>query len=108
MADFDIEIKEYVELYATAASNAVHQAGFDGVEVHAANGYLIDQFTQDMTNRRTDEYGGSIENRCRFALEVLQAVVDRVGAEKVGVRLSPWEYYNGKSGCVALYLKRRC
>ena len=105
-ADFDIEIKEYVELYATAASNAVHQAGFDGVEIHAANGYLIDQFTQDMTNRRTDEYGGSIENRCRFALEVFQAVVDRVGAEKVGVRLSPWEYYNGESGWVALYLKR--
>lgn len=96
VVDFDLEIKEYVELYATAAANAVHQAGFDGVEIHAANGYLIDQFTQDMTNHRKDQYGGSIENRVRFALEVLQAIVDKVGAEKVGIRLSPWEYYNGE------------
>ena len=89
------EIKEYVQLYATAASNAVHVAGFDGVEVHAANGFLIDQFLQDVSNRRTDEYGGSIENRARFALEVVDAVVQKVGAENTGIRLGPWDTFNG-------------
>ncbi|KAI0803082.1 NADH:flavin oxidoreductase/NADH oxidase [Irpex lacteus] len=87
------EIKEYVTLYATAASNAVHGAGFDGVEIHGANGYLIDQFIQDVSNTRTDEYGGSIENRARFALEVVDAVVAKVGAEKTGIRLSPWNNF---------------
>ncbi|THH14382.1 hypothetical protein EW146_g5951 [Bondarzewia mesenterica] len=67
------EIKEYVELHATAASNAVHKAGFDGVEIHAANGVLVDQFLQTNSNNRTDEYGGSIENRIRFPLEVVEA-----------------------------------
>ncbi|KII86958.1 hypothetical protein PLICRDRAFT_114056 [Plicaturopsis crispa FD-325 SS-3] len=89
------EIKEYVQLYATAASNAVHKAGFDGVEVHGANGYLIDQFFQDVTNHRTDEYGGSVENRARFGLEVLEAVVKAVGAKKTGIRLSPWNRFQG-------------
>ncbi|OCH85978.1 FMN-linked oxidoreductase [Obba rivulosa] len=84
------EIKERIAAFATAAYNAVHRAGFDGVEVHGANGCLIDEFTQDVTNRRTDEYGGSIENRSRFALEVVSAVVDAVGARKTGLRLSPW------------------
>ncbi|KAI0342276.1 NADH:flavin oxidoreductase/NADH oxidase [Trametopsis cervina] len=84
------EVKEYVQLFATAASNAVHGAGFDGVEVHGANAYLIDQFTQDVTNKRTDEYGGSIENRARFHLEILEAIVEKIGAEKTGTRLSPW------------------
>ncbi|CAL1711075.1 unnamed protein product [Somion occarium] len=84
------EIKEFVQFYATAAANAVNKAGFDGVEIHGANGYLIDQFLQDVSNNRTDEYGGSIENRARFALEVVDAVVKAVGQKKVGIRLSPW------------------
>ncbi|KAI3620894.1 flavin oxidoreductase nadh oxidase [Moniliophthora roreri] len=84
------EIEEYKEFYAQAAKNAIERAGFDGVEVHGANGYLIDQFIQDMSNHRTDEYGGSIENRSRFALEVLDAVVKAVGPRKTGIRLSPW------------------
>ncbi|KAI0629633.1 NADH:flavin oxidoreductase/NADH oxidase [Trametes polyzona] len=87
------EIKEYVQWYATAASNSVHKAGFDGVEIHGANGYLIDQFLQDVSNKRTDEYGGSIENRARFALEVTEAVVAAVGQTKTAIRLSPWSKY---------------
>ncbi|KAE9408424.1 FMN-linked oxidoreductase, partial [Gymnopus androsaceus JB14] len=63
---------------------------FDGVEIHGANGYLIDQFTQDVSNKRRDAYGGSIENRCRFALQVVDKVVQAVGAERTGIRLSPW------------------
>jgi len=89
------EIKDIVQLYAQAAKNAVFKAGFDGVEIHGANGYLFDQFLQDMTNLRTDEYGGSIENRSRFGLEVVDAVVDAVGAERVGIRLSPWSKFGG-------------
>jgi len=84
------EIREFVHVHAAAARNAVHGAGFDGVEVHCANGYLLDQFLQDTANKRTDEYGGSIENRARFPLEAIQAVVDAVGAKKTSVRLSPW------------------
>ena len=91
------EIKEYIATYVTAAKNAI-RAGFDGVEVHGANGYLIDQFIQDVTNNRTDEYGGSVENRARFALEVVDAVVDAVGAERTGFRLSPWNPYSGAFG----------
>ncbi|KAH6893962.1 NADH:flavin oxidoreductase/NADH oxidase [Coprinopsis sp. MPI-PUGE-AT-0042] len=86
------EIDEYVDLYTTAAKNAI-TAGFDGVEVHSANGYLLDQFLQDVSNNRTDDYGGSIENRSRFALRVVDAVVKAVGADKTGVRLSPWNDY---------------
>ncbi|ETI19279.1 hypothetical protein G647_09111 [Cladophialophora carrionii CBS 160.54] len=88
------EIKSFVQDYAQAARNAI-EAGFDGVEIHGANGYLIDQFLQDTANRRTDEYGGSIENRSRFALEVTKAVVDAVGAAKVGIRLSPFSSFQG-------------
>jgi 12-oxophytodienoic acid reductase len=66
------------------------RAGFDGVEVHAANGYLLDQFMKDGVNNRADEYGGSLPNRCRFALEVVDAVADEVGPGRVGVRLSPY------------------
>jgi len=89
------ETKNYVDLYAKAAHNAVFRAGFDGVEIHAANGYLIDQFLQDVSNNRTDEYGGSIENRARFALEVVKAVTDVVGESKTGIRFSPWNTYQG-------------
>ncbi|KAJ7512704.1 FMN-linked oxidoreductase [Mycena galericulata] len=84
------EIKEYSELFAVAASNAVHKAGFDGVEVHAAYGYLPEQFLMDSINERTDEYGGSIENRARFTLEFMDAIVAAVGAPKAAIRLSPW------------------
>jgi NADPH2 dehydrogenase len=94
------EIKEYVATYAAAAKNAI-RAGFDGVEIHGANGYLIDQFIQDVTNERTDEYGGSIENRARFALEITDAVVEAVGAERTGFRISPWGIFNGT--CIIKY-----
>ncbi|KAH9476516.1 Chanoclavine-I aldehyde reductase fgaOx3 [Psilocybe cubensis] len=87
------EIKQYVKWYATAAHNAVHLAGFDGVEVHNANGYLLDQFVQDVSNQRDDEYGGSIEARSKFSLEVVDAVVKEVGAERVGIRVSPWSMF---------------
>ncbi|KAF8890990.1 hypothetical protein BD779DRAFT_1701438 [Infundibulicybe gibba] len=86
------EIDEYVALYAQAARNAI-QAGFDGVEIHGANGYLIDQFLQDVSNVREDEYGGSIENRSGFALRVVDSVVDAVGADRTGLRLSPWSSF---------------
>jgi NADPH2 dehydrogenase len=88
--DIDITVKQY----ATAAKNAI-EAGFDGVEIHGANGYLIDQFLQDKTNVRTDSYGGSVENRSRFAIEVAKAVVDAVGADKTGIRLSPFSDFQG-------------
>ncbi len=89
------EIKEYVQLYSKAASNAI-KAGFDGVEIHAANGYLLDQFLQTVSNERTDEYGGSVENRVRFPLEVINAIVETVGAERTAVRISPWSPFQGE------------
>lgn len=82
------EIPGIVADYKKAAENA-KRAGFDGVEIHAANGYLIDQFLQDGTNKRTDQYGGSIENRARFLLEVVDAAVSVWGAGRVGVHLAP-------------------
>ncbi|TFK66462.1 NADH:flavin oxidoreductase/NADH oxidase [Pluteus cervinus] len=84
------EIQEYIQLFAQAAKNAVLGAGFDGVEIHGAHGFLVDQFLQDVSNDRTDEYGGSIENRSRFALEVVDAVVGAVGPQRSAIRLSPW------------------
>jgi NADPH2 dehydrogenase len=86
------EIKDFVGDYAQAAKNAI-EAGFDGVEIHGANGYLVDQFTQDTCNKRTDKYGGSIENRSRFGLEVAKAVVDAIGADRTGIRLSPYSKF---------------
>ncbi len=82
------EIPGIVADYAKAAANAV-EAGFDGVEVHGANGYLVDQFLRRGSNQRTDVYGGPIENRARFLLEVMRAIVQRIGASKTGIRLSP-------------------
>ncbi|KAK0229943.1 hypothetical protein EDD85DRAFT_972609 [Armillaria nabsnona] len=84
------EIKEYPQLFARTAFDAVHRADFDGIEVHSANGYLIDQFLQDVSNQPTDEYGGSIKNRAQFGLEVLDAVVKAIGPRRTGIRLSPW------------------
>ncbi|KAK7518565.1 NADPH dehydrogenase [Phyllosticta citriasiana] len=89
------EIESYIHDYAQAAKDAVEKAGFDGVEIHAANGYLIDQFFQDNCNQRTDKWGGSVENRARFGLEVAKAVVKAVGADKTGIRLSPWSTFQG-------------
>lgn len=82
------EIPGIIEQYKHAAENA-RRAGFDGVEVHSANSYLLDQFLRDSTNQRTDRYGGSIENRARLTLEVTQAIVDIWGNDRVGIRLSP-------------------
>src|SRR5215831_18742543 len=87
------EIRGIVQQYAKAAQNAM-TAGFDGVEVHAANGYLIDQFLRDRTNKRSDQYGGGTENRTRFLLEVMDAVTSAAGAERVGVRISPQNAQN--------------
>jgi N-ethylmaleimide reductase len=87
------EIKSVIRDYVTAAENA-KKAGFDGIEVHAANGYLIEQFLKDKTNHRTDEYGGSVDNRIRFALEVVDAVLNVWPREKVGIRLSPVSSFN--------------
>ena len=82
------EIKSIVEAYRKGAENA-REAGFDGVEIHGANGYLLDQFLQDSTNQRTDQYGGSVENRVRLMLEVTDAAIGVWGAGRVGVHLSP-------------------
>ncbi|KAJ5673043.1 Aldolase-type TIM barrel [Penicillium longicatenatum] len=88
------EIQEWIQDYAQASKNAI-AAGFDGVEIHAANGYLIDQFTQDTCNKRTDRWGGSVENRARFAVEVTKAVIEAVGADRTGIRLSPFSPFQG-------------
>ncbi|KIJ57786.1 hypothetical protein HYDPIDRAFT_103847, partial [Hydnomerulius pinastri MD-312] len=87
------EIVAYIGAYAEAARRAVHEAGFDGVEIHGANGYLIDQFLQTTSNTRTDRWGGDEEGRTRFAREVVDAVVDAVGEDRVGLRISPWSTF---------------
>ena len=98
------EIPDVVSEYRRAAQNA-KAAGFDGVEVHGANGYLLDQFLEDKSNHRTDAYGGSIENRARLLLEVVDAVVEVWGKNRVGVRLSPFGTFldMGDSNPVALF-----
>ncbi|MPS93441.1 alkene reductase [Comamonas sp.] len=83
------ELPDIVRSFATAAREAVQAAGFDGVELHAANGYLLDQFLKTGTNQRSDDYGGSIENRARLVLECVRCVADAIGAGKVGIRISP-------------------
>jgi N-ethylmaleimide reductase len=90
------EIAVIVNDFRTAARNAI-EAGFDGVEVHGAHGYLIDGFLRDGSNKRTDQYGGPIENRARFLVEVMAAVIDEIGADKVGIRLSPVSPVNDSS-----------
>ncbi len=97
--------------YAYAASNAM-KAGFDYVELHAGHGYLVNQFLCDSVNQRTDQYGGSIENRCRFLYQVVAAMVDVVGPGRVGVRLSPTfkehiQYFGGIGFGSSCYLRRR-
>ncbi|PLB50101.1 NADPH dehydrogenase [Aspergillus steynii IBT 23096] len=88
------EIREWISDYAQAAKNAI-AAGFDGVEIHGANGYLCDQFLQSTCNNREDSWGGSVENRSRFGLEVAKAVANAVGPERTGYRISPWSRFQG-------------
>jgi len=90
-------LKEIAEILVDYRKAAIHamEAGFDGIEVHAANGYLIHQFLCDNSNQRTDRYGGSIENRLRFALDVMDVLVSEIGADKIGIRLSPVSPANG-------------
>jgi N-ethylmaleimide reductase len=98
------EIASVIEAYKQGARNAL-AAGFDGVEIHGANGYLIEQFLQSRSNLRNDQYGGSIENRTRFLMEVTQAVIEVWGADRVGVRLSPYGIANdsGEADPMPLY-----
>lgn len=88
------EVKDTIQDYKNAAKNAI-KAGFDGVEIHGANGYLIDQFICDGSNQRSDEYGGSIKNRIRFPLEIINEISKEIGNKKVGIRLSPSGTFNG-------------
>lgn len=92
----EAEIKKSVQAHVQTAENAINKAGFDGVEFHMAAGYLFDEFLQDVSNNRTDGYGGSIENRCRFPLEAVDAVVKAVGQERTAIRISPWSKFQGE------------
>ena len=87
------DIAALIDTYVAAAKSAM-SAGFDGVEIHAANGYLLEQFLQSRTNTRTDQYGGSIENRCRIVLDIAQALATAISGAKVGIRLSPFGIAN--------------
>ncbi|KAF6167005.1 hypothetical protein GIB67_041260 [Kingdonia uniflora] len=101
-----IDVKEFTPPRDFLMSFLHLYAGFDGVEIHEANGYLIEQFMKDHVNDRTDDYGGSLENRCRFGLEILEAVVNEVGTDRVGIKLSPFTDFMeaGDSNPVALGL----
>lgn len=90
------EIPGIIQDYKSAAANAI-LAGFDGVEIHGANGYLLDQFLRDGTNKRSDEWGGSVKNRARLMLSVVEAVTAEIGSEKVAIRISPYGTFNGMS-----------
>ncbi|CCH59055.1 hypothetical protein TBLA_0B02130 [Henningerozyma blattae CBS 6284] len=91
------EIQQYIKEYVDAAKKSI-SVGADGVEIHSANGYLLNQFLDPICNKRNDKYGGNIENRCRFALEVVDALTEAIGHERVGIRLSPFGVYGGMSG----------
>lgn len=90
----ETDITHTIAEYVTAAKRAI-EAGFDGVELHGANGYLIDQFLNTVSNKRTDQWGGSIKNRIRFAVEVAKATAAAIGAERIGMRISPYGAFNG-------------
>lgn len=85
------EIKEYIADFATAARNAVEDAGFDGVELHGAHGFLIEQFLKGSSNNQTDEYRGSAENMARFVLDLVDVVSEAVGEDRIGARFSPYQ-----------------
>ncbi|CCH59952.1 hypothetical protein TBLA_0C01370 [Henningerozyma blattae CBS 6284] len=91
------EIKQYIKDYVQAAKNCI-ECGADGIQIHSANSYLLNQFLDPVSNKRTDKYGGSIENRARFTLEVVDAIVDAIGAERTAIRLSPYNTFGGMSG----------
>ena len=95
------DIKDIIYDYRHAAKNAI-EAGFDGIEIHGGNGYLIDQFLRRSSNKRDDEYGGSICNRIRFVLEVMEAVSEEIGANKVGIRLAPFITQRGMEDAEAI------
>ncbi len=90
----EADIAQAIAEYATACKRAI-EAGFDGVELHGANGYLIDQFLNTASNQRSDRWGGSVENRIRFAVEVAKAAAAAIGAEHIGMRISPYGVFNG-------------
>ncbi|KAI5820536.1 Oxophytodienoate reductase [Pyronema omphalodes] len=92
------DINRTIESFTKCAVSAVEEAGFDGIEIHGGNGYLIDQFLNSNTNQRTDKYGGSPENRCRFPLELMESVIKAVGQDKVALRLTPFGLFNGTRG----------
>ena len=98
----------YLVAYSCFLDLTLPYLGFDGVEIHGAHGYLLDQFLKDEANDRTDKYGGSLENRCRFPLEVVEAVVNEIGADKVGMRISPFSDYleagDSNSRALGLYM----
>jgi N-ethylmaleimide reductase len=104
------EVAALVQDYVRAAQNAM-DAGFDGVEIHAANGYLLNQFLSDNTNQRSDQYGGSVENRSRLLLEIVDAVSSVIGSKKVGVRISPWglflDCHDSSPGLLYSYLAKQ-
>jgi N-ethylmaleimide reductase len=89
----EAEIKSTIQEYIRSAELAI-EAGFDGVELHSANGYLMDQFLNPLSNKRTDSYGGTPENRMRFVLEIAKGVVSKIGKERVGIRVSPYGAFN--------------
>ncbi|KIY71271.1 NADH:flavin oxidoreductase/NADH oxidase [Cylindrobasidium torrendii FP15055 ss-10] len=89
------EIEEYVEWFGKAAENAVLKAGFDGVEIHGANGYLVEQFLSHNANQRTDQYGGSPERRVKFAVDIVERVARSIGEDRVSIRVSPWSIRYG-------------
>lgn len=93
------------------SSSAIDWIGFDGVEIHGAHGFLIEQFMKDSVNDRTDKYGGSMEKRCRFALDIIEAIVDEIGAGQVGIRLSPFsdymECYDSKPEELSMYMVKK-
>ncbi len=91
------EVREMIKEYGRAADRAI-KAGFDGVEIHAGSGHLHRQFLQLCSNQRTDEYGGSEENRCRFLIETVEEIVGRIGSDRVGIKISPNFAYNGTTG----------
>ena len=99
----EVEIEDYVAGYAKAATNAVYGTGFDGVEIHGANGYLVDQFLQTTSNQHIDRWGGDEEGRTRFAREIVDAVVDAVGPERVSIRISPWSSFQGEADLLDLH-----
>jgi len=98
------DIKEVLNQFKKGAQNA-KKAGFDGIELHGANGYLVDEFLRDGVNKRTDDYGGSIENRCRFPLEIMDILIEEFGSDKVGIKVTPVGRFNDMfdSDPLALY-----